>query len=98
MLFHVRLTHSPENCWGRDEHEGKAAEFVARMDNAEESHDVSVHSAMVAPIEHTFYLLVESDSYEGLSGLLSGSIGQDHEADVVPVTTFSGAMEALELE
>jgi hypothetical protein len=23
MLFHVRLTHSLENCWARDEYEGK---------------------------------------------------------------------------
>jgi len=98
MLFHVQLTHSPENCWGRDEHEGKAVEFVARIRNAEESHGVSVHSAMVAPVEHTFYLLFEADTYEELTDLLSGASLEDHEADVVPVMTLGGAMETLELE
>jgi len=98
MMFHVQLTHSPENCWGRDEHEGKAEEFVARIENDEEAHGVSVHSAVVAPVEHTFYLLVESDTYEGLTSLLTGSIGQDHEADVVPVMSLRGAMKTLDLE
>ena len=98
MMFHVRLTHSPENCWGRDEHGGKAEELVTRIADAEGSHGVSVHSAMVSPVEHTFYLLVESDTYESLAGLLSGSIGQDHEANVVPVMTLRGAMKTLELE
>jgi hypothetical protein len=51
---------------------------------------------MVSPVDHTFCLLVESDTYEGLTGLLSGSIGQDHEADVVPVMTLRGAMKTLD--
>jgi len=98
MIFHVRLTHSPENCWARDEHGGKAEEFDTRIEDAEGSHGVRVHSAMVSPVEHTFYLLVESDTYEGLTSLLSGSIGQDHEADVVPVMTLRGAMKTLGME
>ena len=97
-MFHLQMTHSPESCWGREEHEGKAEQFVERIETAEESHSVTVHSAMVAPIEHTFYLLVESDTYENLTEFLQGPIGQDHEADVVPVTTLHGAMDALGLE
>jgi hypothetical protein len=98
MLFHVRLTHSPENCWARDEHEGKASELVARMEDAEESFGVSVRSAFVAPNEHTFYLVVESDTFEGLTSLLGPPLLQDHEADVVPVTTFGAALSALDVE
>jgi hypothetical protein len=96
-MFHVQLTHSPENCWAREEHEGKAEEFVARIENAEESYSVSVQSAVVAPPEHTFYLVVESDSFEALTGFLGEPVVQDHDADVVPVTTLRGALDSLEL-
>ena len=98
MLFHVRATHSPENCWARDEHEGKASEIVARMENAEETFSVTVHSSHVAPNEHTFYFIVESDSFEGVTRLFGPPLLQDHDTDVVPVTTFGGAMDALDVE
>ena len=98
MLFHVRLTHSPENCWARDENEGKASDLVERMEDAQESLDVNVHSAFVAPNEHTFYLLVEADAFENLTALLGPPLLQDHEADVVPVTTFGEALDTLDVE
>lgn len=98
MMFQIQLTHSAENCWARDEHDGKATEFVARIEDAEESYGVSVQNAVVAPPEHTFFLLVESETYEGLTGFLGGPALQDHEADVVPVTTLRGALDTLELE
>ena len=98
MLFHVRLTHSPEHCWAREEHEGKASELVARMEDTDESLGVTVRSAYVAPNEHTFYLFVEADTFEGLTALLGPPLLQDHEADVVPVATFGEVMDALEVE
>lgn len=98
MLFHVRLTHSPDNCWARDENEGKASELVARMEDSEESLGVSVRSAFIAPNEHTFYLTVESDSFEEVTALLGPPLLQDHDADVVPVTTFAEALDTLEVE
>ncbi|WP_232701048.1 DUF3303 family protein [Halobacterium wangiae] len=98
MMFHVRLTHSPENCWARDEHEQKATEFVERIENNEEGPGVGVRSAFAAPNEHTFYLLVESDSFEDLTGFLGPPLLHDHDADVVPVTTFGGALDTLDLE
>ena len=98
MLFHARVTHSPENCWARDEHEGKASEMVERMENAEETFGVTVHSSHIAPNEHTFYFMVEADSFEGVTGLFGPPLLQDHDADIVPVTTFGGAMDALDVE
>ena len=98
MQFHVRLTHSPENCWARDEQEGKANELVERFEDAEETFGVTVYSAHVAPNEHTFYFLVESDTFEGVTGLFGPPALQDHDADIVPVTTFGGAMDALDVE
>ena len=98
MKFHVTLTHSPENCWAREEQEGKASDLVERFEDAEETFGVSVESAYLAPNEHTFYFLVESDTFEGITGLFGPPALQDHEADVVPVTTFGGAMDTLDVE
>lgn len=98
MLFHVRLTHSPDNCWARDEHQGKASELVDRLESAPESFGVTVRSAHVAPNEHTFFLLLEADSFEGVTGLLGPPLLQDHQADITPVTTFAAALDATGVE
>jgi hypothetical protein len=98
MLFHVRLTHSPENCWARDEHEGKPTELVERIENTDESSGVSVRSAALAPNEHTFYLMVEAETVESLTALLGPPILQDHQADVVPVTMIGSVLDTLDLE
>ncbi|WP_410765927.1 hypothetical protein [Haloferax sp. DFSO60] len=98
MQFIVRLTHSPDNCWARPEHKGKASELHDRLETAEESFGVTVHNAFVAPNEHTFYLVLEAESFEGIVGLLSPPILQDHEADVIPVTSIAGGMEATGVE
>jgi hypothetical protein len=97
MLFNVTLQHSPDNCWGHPENEGKASELVERLENSEE-HGVTVRSAHVAPSEHTFFLVLESESFEGLTALLGGALLADHHADVVPVTTLVGAMDALGID
>lgn len=98
MLFHVRLTHRPENCWARDENEGKPTEMVARIEDTDESSGVNVRSAALAPNEHTFFLMVEADTVEGLTALLGPPILRDHEADVVPVTAIGNALNTLDLE
>lgn len=98
MLFHVALRHSPEHCWARDENEGKATQLVERIEDAEESFGVTVHSSLVAPNEHTFYFVVESEHFESVTGLFGPPILYDHDADITPVTTFAGAMDTLEVK
>lgn len=93
MLFNVTLHHSPDNCWARPENEGKATELIERLENGEE-YGVGVRSAYVAPNEHTFFLVLESDSFEGLTSLLGTPLLADHQADITPVTTFVEALEA----
>lgn len=98
MQFVARLTHSADNCWARDENQGKASEFTDRLANAEETDGVSVLGAWVAPNEHTFYFVLESDSFEAVTSLLGPPVLQDHDADIVPVTSIEGAMEATDVE
>lgn len=98
MKFVAKLTHSADNCWARDEHGGKVTQLVERLDGAEESLGVSVLGAYVAPNEHTFYFVLESDSFESVTSLLGPPLLQDHTADVVPVTTFGDATAAIGVE
>lgn len=98
MQFIAQLTHSADNCWARDENEGKATEMADRLASAEESFGVTVSGAFVAPNEHTFYLMLEAESFEAVTGLLGPPLLQDHDADIVPVTTVQGAMDATDVE
>lgn len=98
MQFIAKLTHSPDNCWARDEHQGKASEMADRLATAEDTFGVSVHGAYVAANEHTFHLVLEADSFEAVTSLLGPPLLQDHAADIIPVTTIEGAMEATDVE
>lgn len=98
MFAIVILTYSPVNCWARDEHEGKASELINRLEHAEESFSVTVHGAYVVPNEHTFYFLLEADDFESVTQLLGPLLLQDHEADIVPVTSITGAIDAVDVE
>jgi hypothetical protein len=98
MQFIAKLTHSPDNCWARDEHEGKASELKDRLANAEDAYGVSILGAYVAANEHTFHLILESDSFEAITGLLGPPLLQDHNADVIPVTTIEEAMDATDVQ
>ncbi|WP_416838378.1 DUF3303 domain-containing protein [Haloferax sp. DFSO52] len=98
MQFIVRLTHSPDNCWARDENQEKAIELESRLRNADETMGVTVHSAVVAPNEHTFYLVLEAESFEGVLGLLGPPVLEDHDADIVPVMSIGAAMNTIGIE
>lgn len=98
MQFIAQLTHTADNCWARDENEGKASELTDRLANAEESLGISVEGAYIAPNEHTFFLILEADSFEAVTSLLGPPLLQDHDADIVPVTTIEGAMGAVDVE
>ncbi|KAB1186942.1 MULTISPECIES: DUF3303 family protein [Haloferax] len=98
MKFIVRLTHSPDNCWARPENQEKATEFQQRLENVDEELGVTVHSAFVAPNEHTFYLVLDAESFEGVVGLLGPPVLEDHEADITPVMSIVGAMDVIGIE
>ena len=95
MLFHIRLTHSPENCWARDEHEEKAREWIGSMNQRAEEHGVELHGGYVTPNEHTFYFLLEADSFEAISGFLGPPLLQDHDGHIAPVLTLGDAVDTL---
>ena len=95
MQFVVTLEHSTENCWARAENEEKANEWIDGMDAAASEAGVEVHGAYVCPSEHTFYFILESDSFEGVTEFLGPPMLTDHDAHVSPVVTFGEAERAV---
>lgn len=95
MRYVVTMEHSPENCWGREENEEKAGEWIDGMDGKAEEAGVEIHGAYVCPNEHTFYFVLEADSFEGVSTFLGPPLLTDHDAHVAPVVSFGEAERAV---
>ena len=95
MMFIATLVHSPEDCWARPENEEKANEWIDGMDERAEDAGVEVHGSYVTPNEHTFYFLLEADSFEAISTFLGPPLLQDHDGHVAPVVTFGEAEQAV---
>ncbi len=95
MHFIARLTHTTEHCWARQENEEKANAWLSGMDENASQAGVTVHGSYVCPSEHTFYFLLEADSFEGVSAFLGPPLLTDHDADITPVITFEQAERAV---
>ena len=95
MLFVATLTHSPDNCWARAEHEQMAEDWIADMDEKAERSDVELHGAYVTPNEHTFHFVVESDDFGAVTEFLGPPLLQDHDGHIAPVISFDQAADVL---
>ena len=73
MLFHVTMTHSPDNCPGNlppDEQKKFFVESEKMVDAAkQQSIDIKF---MVAGVGHTMYALMEADNFIALNSFFSG--------------------------
>lgn len=98
MQFIVTLTHSPDDCWARPENEDVADEWIEGMDaNAEEA-GIQLRGAYATPNEHTFYFVVEADTFEAVTEFLGPPLLQDHDGHVAPVVDLAAAGDVLDVE
>lgn len=95
MLFIAILTHEPADCWTRPENRQKARTWIAGIDDRAAEHGVDVRGAYVTPTEHTFYIVLEADSFEDVTGFLGSPLLEDHDGHVAPVLSLEGASRAL---
>jgi hypothetical protein len=94
MLFIATLTHSPENCLSRPENAKAAQEnrkFWERRAEIEKETGVKFLAAYVAPNEHTFYVILETDNYKGISRALGPIMLTHHMGRITPVMTLEEA-------
>lgn len=78
MIFHVTQRHTPETC----------ADFAAHVRRTAEAGwpipGVTVHGVFAASHNHTWYYVLESDSYEAIwRGL--GPLREETTLDITPV-------------
>jgi muconolactone delta-isomerase len=73
MLFHITMTHSPENCPANlppDEQKKFFIESEKMLDEAKQRNiDIKF---MVAGVGHTMYALMEADDFIALNSFLGG--------------------------
>lgn len=91
MLFVATLVHSPEQCFGRKEYAAEGKRWTEEMKNSAKKLGVKIHGAYVAPNEHTFFLILESDDFKAVSEFLGPPILTHHSARIFPVITFEEA-------
>lgn len=96
VRFIATLTHSPESCWTRTEHRGRAREWIASIDDRADEHGVELVGAYVTPTEHTFYVIVEADDYEDVTRFLGPPLLHDHEGHIAPILTLKESAAAFE--
>lgn len=95
MQFMATLKHSADNCWARAEHEETAKAWLTSIDDRAADHNVELHGAYVTPNEHTLYFLLESDSFQAISGFLDSPFLEDHDGHIAPVLTISEVEETI---
>ena len=97
MIFIAQLTHPPELCFGRPEHKEEAKElmeFMENMEKYEKEAGVKTHGFYLNSNEHTFYFILEADSFLKISNFLGvGPLLTHHTAKITPVVTLEETLE-----
>ena len=95
LLFMVTLVHSPELCFGKKEYNEEGKRWFTGMKASAGKYGIKVHGAWVCPIEHTFYIMLESDDFKAVSGFLSPPILTHHNGKISPLITVEEAFETV---
>jgi len=95
LLFMVTLVHPPELCFGRKEYNEESKRWFTNMKASAETYGVKVHGTWVCPIEHTFYIMLESNDFKAVSGFLSPPILTHHKGKISPLITVEEAFKAV---
>lgn len=85
MLFHVTITHTPENCPAQlpPDKQKKFFAEAEKMPEVAKKMNIIVHF-MVSGVGHTMYALVEADSFDSLNMFFTGvGIKQDYQIEPV---------------
>ena len=93
MLFQVVHTHTNESCPGQSSE--KARQFGEWWQTMKKAAGVKVLSGYVAPINHTFYILVEADDYAALARAL-GPLNSFGSGQTSPILSLDQTLPMVE--
>ena len=95
MLFMVTLVHPTELCFGKKEYNAEGKRWFTDMKASAKKYGIKVHGLWVCPIEHTFYMMLESDDFKAVTGFLSPPILTHHNGKISPIITVEESFEAV---
>jgi muconolactone delta-isomerase len=98
MLFHVTMTHTPENCPGElpPDKQKKFFAQAEKMQKAAKKMNIDIHF-MVGGVGHTMYALIEADTFDAMNMFFSG-MGFKQDYQVEPVGHVKDIMAAFKAE
>jgi hypothetical protein len=85
------LTHTPENCFSREEYKQEGKRWVENMQESANRIGVKVEGAYVAPNEHTFYFILECQGLREVSEFLGPPLIQLNSGKASPVISVEEA-------
>jgi hypothetical protein len=95
MLFLVTLVHPPELCFGKKEYNEDGKRWFEGAKTSAEKYGIKIHGAWVCPIEHAFYIMLESADFKAISGFLSPPILTHHNGKISPIITVEEAFDTV---
>ncbi len=95
MLFLVTLVHPPEQCFARKEYAEQGKAWFTGMKASAEKLGIKVHGAWICPIEHVFYIMLESNDFKAVSGFLNPPLLTHHKGKITPILTWEEAYESV---
>jgi hypothetical protein len=95
MLFIVTLVHTPDLCFGRKEFNEEGKQWFDGAKASAKEYGIKIHGAWVCPIEHVFYIMLESDDFKAISGFLSPPILTHHIGKISPLITIEEAFKTV---
>ena len=98
MLFHVTMTHTPENCPGYLPPDEQKIFFTEAEKGLEVAKQMNIDiQFMVAGVGHTMYALIEADNFQALNMFL-GRMPFKQDIEAVPVGHAMDIMAAFKEE
>ncbi len=95
MLFLVTLVHPLDQCFAKKEYAEEGKEWFTGMKASAEKLGIKVHGAWICPIEHVFYIMLESNDFKAVSGFLNPPLLTHHKGKITPILTWEEAYESV---
>lgn len=95
MMFIATFVHPPELCLARPEFSTEAKHWINGMNDLAKKLNIKIHGAYSCPNEHTFYFILESDTFITISTFFSGIMLANHKGRIFPVISIKEASDTL---
>ena len=98
MLFHVTMTHTPENCPAQlpPDKQKKFFAQAEKMRKVAKEMNINIHF-LVGGVGHIMYALIEADNFDAMNMFFSG-MGFKQDYQIEPVGHVQDIMAAFKAE